>query len=345
MPVGTHATVKAMTPEEVEATGAQIILGNTYHLMLRPGVQIIEEHGGLHDFMGWRKPILTDSGGFQVWSLTKLREISERGVTFKSPIDGSKVFLGPEESMRVQHALGSDILMVFDDCTAYPTVPDAVRSSMQLSLRWAERCKQAHQSSASLFGIAQGGMYPELRLECLAELSNIGFDGYALGGLSVGEPTDVMYGLIQAIAPEMPMASPRYLMGVGTPEDIVYAVAQGIDMFDCVLPTRNARNGWLYTRGGVVKIRNAEYGNDTNPLDPECSCYTCTSYSRAYLRHLYRNNEILGARLNTIHNLQYYQDLMRALRTAIATNSLAGFASDFLSARGLASDALPIAGY
>ncbi|MDJ0957586.1 MAG: tRNA guanosine(34) transglycosylase Tgt [Arenicellales bacterium] len=345
MPVGTHATVKAMTPEEVEATGAQIILGNTYHLMLRPGVRIIEDHGGLHDFMGWRKPILTDSGGFQVWSLTKLREITEQGVTFKSPIDGSRVFLGPEESMRVQQGLGSDICMVFDDCTAYPANRDVANRSMQLSLRWAERCKQTHRGVAALFGIVQGGMHAELRLECLDGLTGIGFDGYALGGLSVGEPTEVMYDLIREITPEMPGIRPRYLMGVGTPEDIVFAVTQGIDMFDCVLPTRNARNGWLYTRRGVVKIRNSEYTEDTGPLDPGCSCYTCMNYSRAYLRHLYRNNEILGARLNTIHNLHYYQDLMRDLRTAIAGQSLANFAENFLGKRGLSGDGLSSEGY
>ena len=333
MPVGTHATVKAMTPEEVEATGAQIILGNTYHLMLRPGVRVIESHGGLHDFMGWPKPILTDSGGFQVWSLTKLREITEKGVTFKSPIDGAKVFLGPEESMQVQRALGSDICMVFDDCTAYPASRDAAKSSMRLSLRWAERCKQAHQGPAALFGIAQGGMHPDLRLESLSGLTDIGFDGYALGGLSVGEPTEVMYSLIREVAPQMPTTCPRYLMGVGTPEDIVYAVTQGIDMFDCVLPTRNARNGWLYTRSGVVKIRNSEHAEDIRPLDPECPCYTCTRYSRAYLRHLYRNNEILGARLNTIHNLHYFQDLMRDLRRAISSQSLGQFVEAFLTGR------------
>ena len=345
MPVGTHATVKAMTPEEVESTGAQIILGNTYHLMLRPGVRIIEKHGGLHDFMGWRKPLLTDSGGFQVWSLTKLREITEQGVTFRSPIDGSRVFLGPEESMQVQRALGADICMVFDDCTVFPASREVASSSMQLSLRWAERCKQAHHGPSALFGIVQGGMHAELRLECLAGLEDIGFDGYALGGLSVGEPTGVMYDLIREIAPEMPRIRPRYLMGVGTPEDIVYAVTQGIDMFDCVLPTRNARNGWLYTRNGVVKIRNSEYTDDISPLDPGCSCYTCLNYSRAYLRHLYRNNEILGARLNTIHNLHYYQDLMRDLRQAIVNQSLGHFAENFYGKRGLTGDGLSSEGY
>ena len=335
MPVGTHATVKAMTPEEVEATGAQIILGNTFHLMLRPGVSTIEDHGGLHDFMGWRGPILTDSGGFQVFSLAKLREITEQGVAFKSPIDGDRVFLGPEQSMQVQQDLKSDIVMVLDDCTAYPATLKTVKASMELSLRWAERCRQVYAGSGALFGIVQGGVYTDLRRESLAGLVEIGFDGYALGGLSVGEPVHVMYNLIDCIAAEMPVDRPRYLMGVGTPEDIVYAASRGVDMFDCVLPTRNARNGWLYTRDGVVKIRNAEYTRDTGPLDPACSCYTCTQYSRSYLRHLYRNNEILGARLNTIHNLHFYQDLMRDIRAAIGTHSMQSYAADFFSRRGL----------
>lgn len=344
MPVGTHATVKAMTPEEVAKTGAEIILGNTFHLMLRPGTEIISDHGGLHEFMGWRRPILTDSGGFQVWSLTKLREITEQGVTFKSPIDGSRIFLGPEESMQVQHALGSDILMVFDDCTAYPVAEEVANTSMRLSLRWAERCKQAHAGPGCLFGIVQGSHYMTLRQESLSCLVDLGFDGYALGGLSVGEPSEIMYGLVRALAPEMPVQSPRYLMGVGTPEDIVFAVTQGIDMFDCVLPTRNARNGWLYTREGVVKIRNAEYARDTRPLDPNCSCYACTHHTRAYLRHLYRNNEILGARLNTIHNLTYYQDLMLELRDAIVAGDIHQFASDFFAMRGGAATAPSILG-
>ena len=334
MPVGTHATVKAVTPEEVAATGAEIILGNTFHLMLRPGTEVISDHGGLHEFMGWRKPILTDSGGFQVWSLTKLREINERGVTFRSPIDGTRIFLGPEESMEVQRDLGADILMVLDDCTTYPVAEDAAKTSMRLSLRWAERCKQSHQGPGALFGIVQGSNYLGLRRESLRRLVELGFDGYALGGLSVGEPSEVMYGLVRTIAAEMPVQSPRYLMGVGTPEDIVFAVLQGVDMFDCVLPTRNARNGWLYTRSGVVKIRNAEYAKDTRPLDPDCACYACTHYSRAYLRHLYRNNEILGARLNTIHNLTYYQDLMRELREAIAQGKSEQYATGFFAARG-----------
>ncbi len=331
MPVGTSATVKAMTPEEVEATGADIILGNTFHLMLRPGVDIIADHGGLHEFMGWRKPILTDSGGFQVWSLAGLREISDRGVMFRSPVDGARIFLGPEESMRIQQALGSDIVMVFDDCTAFPASEDSAGTSMRLSLRWAGRCRQSYAGEGSLFGIVQGGMYPDLRHESLTGLVDIGFDGYAIGGLSVGEPAEIMYELMATVAPAMPAAKPRYLMGVGTPADIVHAVTQGIDMFDCVLPTRNARNGWLYTSQGVVRIRNSKYSRDTRPLDPACRCYTCAHYSRAYLRHLYKNNEILGARLNTTHNLHYYQDLMRALRSAIECRSIDRYARDFLS--------------
>lgn len=334
MPVGTHAAVKAMTPEEVEATGAGIILGNTFHLMLRPGVEVIADHGGLHRFMGWSGPILTDSGGFQVWSLAKLREISERGVIFRSPIDGSRIFLGPEESMKIQEILDSDIVMVFDDCTAYPASEEIAGTSMRLSLRWAGRCRQSYQGAGNLFGIIQGGVHPELRRESLAGLVDIGFDGYAIGGLSVGEPVEIMYELVKAVAPEMPKSRPRYLMGVGTPADIVYAVTQGIDLFDCVMPTRNARNGWLYTSQGIVKIRNARYTRDTGPLDPDCSCYTCTHFSRAYLRHLYRNNEILGARLNTIHNLHFYQDLMHTLREAVSDRAVDSFAADFFAQQG-----------
>jgi len=334
MPVGTHGTVKAMTPEEVEATGAQIILGNTFHLMLRPGVEIISDHGGLHEFMGWRKPILTDSGGFQVWSLAKLRQISEQGVNFRSPLDGAMIFIGPEESMRIQEGLDSDIVMVFDDCTAYPAGEETVAKSMRLSMRWAERCREAYQGRGCLFGIVQGGMYADLRSESLKSLVDIGFDGYAIGGLSVGEPIEIMYDTLNRLVPSMPNDRPRYLMGVGTPPDIVHGVIQGVDMFDCVLPTRNARNGWLYTSQGVVKIRNAAYRGDTRQLDPVCPCYACRHYSRAYLHHLYRNNEILGARLNTIHNLQYYQDLMRALRSAIESQSIDRFAREFFALHG-----------
>jgi len=334
MPVGTYGTVKAMTPEELRDSGAQIILGNTFHLMLRPGTDIIRAHGDLHGFMHWSGPILTDSGGFQVWSLGELRKISEQGVTFASPVDGARVELTPEISMRVQRELGADIVMIFDECTPYPASEQQARDSMELSLRWAARSKQAHDGNpAALFGIVQGGMYPQLRRESLAGLIDIGFDGYAIGGLSVGEPKSEMLAVLDALVPAMPEDRPRYLMGVGTPEDIVEAVRRGIDMFDCVLPTRNARNGHLFTSEGVVRIRNSQYQNDTRPLDPVCDCYTCRHYSRAYLRHLDKTGEILGARLNTIHNLHYYQTLMRGLRAAIADQSLGEFITDFYQKR------------
>ncbi len=334
MPVGTYGTVKAMTPEELRDLGSQIILGNTFHLMLRPGTDIIAAHGGLHEFMHWSGPILTDSGGFQVWSLGKLRKISEQGVHFQSPVDGARIFLGPEEAIDVQHALGADIVMVFDECTPYPATERAARESMELSLRWAERSKQAHAGHpGALFGIVQGGMYEHLRAISLTGLTQIGFDGYAIGGLSVGEPKAEMFDVVSVLAPRMPAHTPRYLMGVGTPEDIVEAVRRGMDMFDCVLPTRNARNGWLFTHSGDVKIRNARHARDTGPLDPDCECYTCRHYSRAYLRHLHRTNEILGARLNTIHNLSYYQGLMQALREAIATKRLDDFLEKFYGMR------------
>jgi len=333
MPVGTLGTVKAMTPEELKEIGARIILGNTFHLMLRPGTEIIRQHGGLHDFMHWDGPILTDSGGFQVWSLAELREISEAGVRFRSPLNGDLIFLGPEESMRIQRELDADIVMVFDECTPYPVDEAGARRSMELSLRWARRCRDAHDDHcAALFGIVQGGMYPDLRLESLAGLKDIGFDGYALGGLSVGEPKPMMYDTVRRLAPRMPDGAARYLMGVGTPRDIVYAVACGIDMFDCVLPTRNARNGWLYTTEGIVRVRNAAYAADTRPLDPGCDCYTCRHYSRAYLRHLYRSGEILGSRLNTIHNLHYFAALMQRLRAAIEDNRMREFAEAFFEA-------------
>ena len=339
MPVGTLATVKAMTPHELLELGAQVVLGNTFHLMLRPGTAVISAHGDLHDFMQWPGPILTDSGGFQVWSLAQLREISEQGVRFRSPVDGDMVFLGPEESIAVQHALGADILMVFDDCTDYPADRQTVKASMELSLRWAERCKRAHAGHpAALFGIVQGGMHSDLRMESLNALIEMDFDGYALGGLSVGEPKPLMYRVIQELAPVMPVERARYVMGIGTPEDIVYAVSQGVDMFDCVLPTRNARNGWLYTNDGKVKIRNSEFAGDTRPVDPACGCYTCQHYSRAYLRHLYRNNEILGARLNTIHNLYFYLQLMREIRSAIKEHAFDAFAADFFARRGHANE-------
>lgn len=334
MPVGTYGTVKAMTPEELTAMGAQIVLGNTFHLMLRPGTDIIRRHGDLHDFMHWPGPILTDSGGFQVWSLEELRHISEEGVRFRSPVNGDEIFLGPEESMRIQRELGSDIVMVFDECTPHPASEAETRASMALSLRWAARCKIAHgDSQAALFGIVQGGMYPALRHESLAGLIDIGFDGYALGGLSVGESSAERLHILDEIAGKLPADRPRYLMGVGKPEDIVEAVCRGIDMFDCVMPTRNARNGHLFTRHGVVRLRNSAHATDTTPLDPDCSCYTCRNYSRAYLRHLERCNEILGHRLCTLHNLHYYQELMAGLRSAIAGGGLEAFVKAFYAAR------------
>ena len=335
MPVGTYGSVKSMTAEELMADGAQIILGNTFHLMLRPGLGIIRAHAGLHRFIHWDKPILTDSGGFQVWSLGKMRKITEDGVRFRSPVDGAEVFLGPESSIEVQHTLGSDIIMIFDECTPYPATEEEAASSMRLSLRWADRCKTAHADHPSaLFGIVQGGMYPELRQESIDGLKQIGFDGYAIGGLSVGEPTAEMFKVLDGLNPYMPADKPRYLMGVGKPEDIVEAVLRGIDMFDCVMPTRNARNGWLFTQYGDVKIRNAKYASDTSPIDKDCSCYACRYYSRSYLRHLQRCNEILGSRLATIHNLHYYQQLMRDLRTSITDNTLNQFVENFYRKRG-----------
>ncbi len=333
MPVGTYGTVKAMTPEEVAAGGAQILLGNTFHLMLRPGTSLVRKHGTLHDFMNWPGPILTDSGGFQVFSLAALRRVDEAGVRFRSPVDGAEVFLDPEGAVRVQRELGSDVAMVFDECTPYPASEPQARASMELSMRWAARCRQAHEGDSALFGIVQGGVYPRLRAESAAALVAIGFDGYALGGLAVGEPKDEREAILEASVGHLPPSRPRYLMGVGLPEDIVEAVGRGIDMFDCVLPTRNARTGFLYTSGGVVKIRNARYRDDTGPLDPGCDCYTCAHYSRAYLRHLDKCGEILGARLNTIHNLRYYQRLMADLRRAIATASLGEFRRAFYAAR------------
>jgi queuine tRNA-ribosyltransferase len=322
MPVGTYGTVKAMSPDELAASGAQIVLGNTFHLWLRPGLDVIARHGGLHRFMSWDKPLLTDSGGFQVFSLGALRKISEEGVRFASPINGDPLFLTPEESMRIQIALNSDLAMVFDECTPYPASEQDAATSMRLSLRWAERSKASWNSGNALFGIVQGGMYERLRDESLEQLVKIGFDGYAIGGLSVGEPKDERARIVAHLVPRMPPDRPRYLMGMGTPEDIIEAVAAGIDMFDCVLPTRNARNGWLYTRSGDVKIRNARHRDDTRPLDERCACYTCRNFTRAYLYHLQKANEILGARLNTLHNLHYYQELMRSLRAAIEAGEL-----------------------
>lgn len=321
MPVGTYGTVKAMAPNELLDLGAQIVLGNTFHLWLRPGTDIIQAHGGLHRFMNWEGPILTDSGGFQVFSLGALRKISEEGVRFASPINGDRLFLTPETSMRIQHQLNSDIVMIFDECTPYPADHRQAEESMQLSLRWAKRSRDEHQrleNTNALFGIVQGGMFEDLRDISLAGLTELDFDGYAIGGLSVGEPKEDMARILAHTAPRLPTHRPRYLMGVGTPEDLVFAVSQGIDMFDCVMPTRNARNGWLFTRHGDIKIKNASHKADLGPLDPGCSCYTCTHFSRAYLHHLHRTGEILGARLNTLHNLHYYQTLMRELRDAIA---------------------------
>ncbi len=334
MPVGTLGTVKGMTPEEVRETGAQIILGNTFHLMLRPGTEIIHAHGGLHEFMHWSGPILTDSGGFQIWSLAQLREVTQRGVRFRSPVDGAEVFLGPEESIAVQHALGADVVMIFDECTPYPATPEEAAASMRLSLEWAQRSRDAHgENEGALFGIVQGGMYPELRVESLAGLSAMGFDGYAVGGLSVGEPALERERILEVLQPRLPWEHPRYLMGVGRPEDIVEAVARGIDMFDCVLPTRNGRNGQLFTRHGVIKLKNAIWRDVLEPPDPECGCYTCRNYSLAYLRHLKEANEMLGARLATWHNLHYYQELMSGLRTAIAEGRLEAFRSTFHALR------------
>lgn len=334
MPVGTYGTVKGMTPEELDGLGAEILLGNTFHLMLRPGTEIIKQFDGLHRFMNWQKPILTDSGGFQVFSLADSRKITEQGVHFQSPVDGSKVFLGPEEAIQIQSDLGSDIVMIFDECTPFPATEAEAMESMQLSLRWAERSKVAHGNSPhALFGIVQGGMYQNLRQESLSGLLKIGFDGYAIGGLSVGEPTEIMMKVLDDLVPELPKGSPRYLMGVGTPENIVESVARGIDMFDCVMPTRNARNGHLFTTYGDIRIRNAAHKTSEEPLDSECGCYTCQHYSRAYLHHLDKTNEILGARLNTIHNLHYYLELMRGLRTAIENGDLADFSKDFYAKR------------
>lgn len=332
MPVGTYGTVKGMLPRDIEATGAEIILGNTFHLMLRPGTEIVQKHGGLHGFMHWDKPILTDSGGFQVFSLGALRKITEEGVSFRSPIDGSKVFLDPERSMQVQRELGSNIVMAFDECTPYPATGQQARDSMELSMRWAKRSKNAHGDNPNaLFGIVQGGMYRDLRLESLQQLTDIGFDGYAIGGLSVGEPKEEMQAVLDYLPDAMPADKPRYLMGVGKPEDLIYSVMAGVDMFDCVMPTRNARNGHLFTSLGVIKIRNAVHRDDTSPLDPACDCYTCQNFSRSYLHHLDKTGEILGSQLNTIHNLTYYQTLMQQLRDAIEQGKLKEAAKKILS--------------
>ncbi|MDG1943472.1 MAG: tRNA guanosine(34) transglycosylase Tgt [Halioglobus sp.] len=338
MPVGTYGTVKGMLPRDIREIGAEIVLGNTFHLWLRPGTDIIEQHGDLHDFMGWDGPILTDSGGFQVFSLGKMRKISEQGVDFQSPVDGAKVFLDPEKSMAIQRSLGADIVMIFDECTPYPATGYEARQSMELSLRWALRSKEAHgDNAAALFGIVQGGMYPQLRDESLAGLENIGFDGYAIGGLSVGEPKDAMLNVLDGLASSMPADKPRYLMGVGTPADLLEGVRRGIDLFDCVMPTRNARNGNLFTSRGALKLRNARHKKSTAPLDEECDCYTCKNFSRAYLHHLDKCNEILGSQLNTIHNLHFYQQHMARIRRAIEAGSLNQFTEKFYlqQARGV----------
>ncbi len=336
MPVGTYGTVKGMLPRDIKAIGAEIILGNTFHLMLRPGTEVIKEHGTLHDFAQWPGPILTDSGGFQVFSLGDMRKITEDGVKFRSPIDGSEIYLSPERAMEVQRDLGSDIVMIFDECTPYPATEKEAAVSMQLSLRWAKRSKDAHAGNPNaLFGIVQGGMYESLRSESLEGLVDIGFDGYAIGGLSVGEPKEDMIRILDHLGPVMPADKPRYLMGVGKPQDIVEAVCRGVDMFDCVMPTRNARNGHLFTSQGVVKIRNAKHRHDTNPLDGECDCYTCENFSRGYLHHLDKCGEILGSQLNTIHNLRYYQSVMQGLRDAISEVRLQQFVSEFYDAQGI----------
>ena len=334
MPVGTYGTVKAMTPEELQGLGAEIVLGNTFHLMLRPGADVIRAHGGLHGFMNWAGPILTDSGGFQVFSLAELRKLDERGVRFRSPVNGDPVFLSPEISMEVQTALDSDVVMAFDECPPYPCTEEQARRSMELSMRWAARSRAAFDGLGNpnaLFGIVQGGVFMPLRRQSMQALLETGFDGYAIGGLAVGEPADEREAVLEQLTPHMPADRPRYLMGVGTPADIVAAVARGVDMFDCVMPTRNARNGHLFTSEGIVKIRNAAHQADTRPLDPACDCYTCRHYSRAYLRHLDRCNEILGARLNTIHNLHYYLRLMARIRAAIDSGGFGRFAVEFLA--------------
>jgi queuine tRNA-ribosyltransferase len=333
MPVGTYGTVKAMSPDELTALGAQIVLGNTFHLWLRPGLEVIGKHAGLHRFMGWDKPILTDSGGFQVFSLGALRKINEEGVQFASPINGDRLFLTPEEAMRIQQVLNSDIAMAFDECTPYPASEKQAADSMRLSMRWAKRSRNEWNSDNALFGIVQGGVYENLRDESLDELKAIGFDGYAIGGLAVGEPAEDRARIMVHVAPRLPADKPRYLMGMGTPEDIIGAVAAGVDMFDCVLPTRNARNGWLFTRYGDIRIRNARYRDEMAPLDERCACYTCRNFTRAYLYHLQKANEILGARLNTLHNLHYYQELMRELRAAIESQTLVSKSKQLLEER------------
>ncbi|OCH12990.1 MULTISPECIES: tRNA guanosine(34) transglycosylase Tgt [unclassified Aliivibrio] len=336
MPVGTYGTVKGMTPEEVKDTGAEILLGNTFHLWLRPGQEIMKLHGDLHDFMNWKGPILTDSGGFQVFSLGKTRKITEEGVHFRSPVNGDKIFMDAEKSMQIQYDLGSDVVMIFDECTPYPATHDEARISMERSIRWADRSRNEfdrQENPNALFGIVQGGVYEDLRDVSVEALTKIGFDGYAVGGLAVGEPKEDMHRILEHTCPQLPEDKPRYLMGVGKPEDLVEGVRRGIDMFDCVMPTRNARNGHLFVTGGVIKIRNAKHKIDTTPLDPECDCYTCQNYSKSYLHHLDRCNEILGARLNTIHNLRYYQRIMASIRKALEEERFEQFVEEFYARR------------
>ena len=335
MPVGTNGTVKGMTVDDLKSTNSEIILGNTFHLMLRPGDEEIRDLGGLHSFSNWNRPILTDSGGFQVWSLGSLVKITEEGVRFSSPYDGKKIFMSPEDSMKIQENLGSDIVMAFDECTDYPSTHQQARESMELSMRWAKRCKKAHKSDSALFGIVQGGMYKDLREESLKQLIQIGFDGIALGGLSVGESKEEKTAILECMSDKLPEDKPRYLMGVGTPEDIVEAVRYGIDMFDCVLPTRNARNGQLFTSEGVINIRNAEFKNSDDPIDKNCDSKVSQNYSRAYLNHLHRTNEMLGSMLATYHNIYYYQSLMKDIRNSITNNIFAKFIKDFYNSRNL----------
>ncbi len=343
MPVGTYGTVKGMLPRDIHAIGADIILGNTFHLWLRPTTSVIDKFGGLHEFIGWHKPILTDSGGFQVFSLGAMRKIKEEGVTFRSPIDGAKVFLSPEISMQIQKSLNSDIVMQFDECTPYPATHLEAQKSLELSLRWGERCINEHQklgNKNALFGIVQGSMYQDLRLQSLNALTTMPFDGYAIGGLSVGEPKDEMMKVLDYLPNAMPSDKPRYLMGVGTPSDIVEAVRRGVDMFDCVMPTRNARNGHYFTSTGVVKIKNAAHRYDESPLDKECDCYTCQNFSRAYLHHLHKCGEMLSAQLGTIHNLRFYQNLMQNIRTSIENDTFDEFAKVFYEKQKLSMPSL-----
>ena len=334
MPVGTYGAVKSISPKELESNNFEIILGNTFHLWLRPGMDVISKHHGLHKFINWDRPILTDSGGFQVWSLGKMRKITQKGVTFRSPINGDKCFMGPEKSMEIQKILNSDIAMIFDECTPYPATFEEAEKSMKLSLEWAYRSKSEFQKTPNaLFGIIQGGMFKDLRLASINELIKIDFDGYAIGGLSVGEPKEEMNKIVEFIAPKMPKDKPRYLMGVGTPEDLIFSIGHGVDMFDCVMPTRNARNGWLFTRHGDIKIKNAKYKDDLMPIDPDCDCYTCQNFSRSYLHHLFKIGEMLGSRLNTLHNLFFYKKIMLEAADAIKNNNYLAFQRNFFKTR------------